>query len=69
MHHAATVADESTENSRSQRFRQVLLSFRRLAQLVAPDAQRFHRALIRRRMRADRARAIPGSGPDAGGTI
>jgi DNA-binding FadR family transcriptional regulator len=34
MHYAATVADKFAENSRPERFRRVLLSFRKLAKLV-----------------------------------
>jgi DNA-binding FadR family transcriptional regulator len=34
MHYAATVADKFAENTRPERFRRVLLSFRKLAQLV-----------------------------------
>jgi GntR family transcriptional regulator, transcriptional repressor for pyruvate dehydrogenase complex len=35
MHYAATVMDKFPENTRPQRFRRVLLSFRKLAELVA----------------------------------
>lgn len=51
MHYAATVADKFAENSRPERFRRVLLSFRRLAGLVAAGDSEGARAHWLRHMR------------------